>query len=260
VLADYHAERGRDLYRDGRYQEAVAACRLALKEQPDYPFALGVLAQALLELRRFTEAAQTFDRYLARGGRPVADVYRGRGQARMQLGDYLGAVADYTRVLERHPGAEIHAHRGWAYFFADAWRPALHDFEKALALDPDYGDAYTGRGLARVMLGRHREAVRDAEEARRRRPATPEMMHNLACIFSLAVGKVIQDSTEKEARALAGRYRTAAVSALRDTLALVGPAERAQFWREKVLPDSALDPIRDSAEFRELVREVGGTR
>jgi len=48
----------------------------------------------------------------------------------MQLGDYLGAVADYTRVLERHPGAEIHTHRGWAYFFADAWRPALDDFEK----------------------------------------------------------------------------------------------------------------------------------
>jgi tetratricopeptide (TPR) repeat protein len=260
VLADYHAERGRDLYRDGRHEEAVAACRLALKQQPDYPFALGVLAQTLIELRRFGEAAEAFDRYLAKGGRPVADVFRGRGQARMQLGDYLGAVADYTRVLERHPGAEIRAHRGWAYFFADAWRPALADFEQALALDPAYGDAYTGRGLARVMLGQHRAAVRDAEEARHRRPTTPEMMHNVACIYSLAAGKVVQDPKEKDAPALAGRYRTAAVRALRDTLALVRPAERAQFWREKMLPDNALDPIRNSAEFRELVREMGGTR
>jgi tetratricopeptide (TPR) repeat protein len=260
VLADHYAERGRDLSRDGRHEEAVTACRLALKQQPDYPFALGIMAQALVELRRFGEAAAAFDRYLANGGRPVADVYRGRGQARMQLGDYLGAVADYTRVLERHPGAEIRVHRGWAYFFADAWRPALADFEQALALDPAYGDAYTGRGLARVMLGRHREAVRDADEARRRQPATPEMMHNVACIYSLAAGKVTQDPKEKEAPALAGQYRTAAVRALRDTLALVRPAERPQFWREKMLPDSALDPIRNSAEFRELLRELGGTR
>jgi hypothetical protein len=71
---------------------------------------------------------------------------------------------------------------------------------------------------------------------------------------------VVQDPKEKESTVLAGRYRTAAVRALRDTLALVRPAERAQFWREKMLPDSALDPIRNSAEFQELLREQGGIR
>ena len=260
VLADYHAERARDFYLAGRYEDAITASRLALKAQADYALALGVLAQALLELRRFEAAARTYDRYLAAGGRPVADIYRGRGQARVQLGDYLGAVADYTRVVERQPGAEIFAHRGWAYFFADAWRPALHDFEKALALDPAYGDAYTGRGLARVMLGRYREAVRDAEEARRRKPATPEMTHNVACIFAQAAGRVVADRKEAMRQILAKRYRTAAVQAIRDTLALVRPAERTPFWREKILPDSALDPIRDCPEFRLLLAEQGGSR
>jgi tetratricopeptide (TPR) repeat protein len=260
VLADYHAERARDLYLAGRYEDAIAASRLALKEQADYALALGVLAQALLELRRFEEAARAYDRYLAGGGRPVADIYRGRGQARMQLGDYLGAVADYTRVVERQPAAEIFAHRGWAYFFADAWRPALDDFEKALARDPAYGDAYTGRGLARVMLGRYREAVRDAEEARRRKPDTPEMMHNVACIFAQAAGRVVADPKEAARQDLAKQYRTAAVRAILDTLALIRPAERARFWREKILPDSALDPIRDSPEFRELLAGLGGAR
>jgi len=56
-------------------------------------------------------------------------------------------------------------------------------------------------------------------------------MHNLACIFALAPESRPGPEGE-EAPALAGRYRTAAVSALRDTLALVGPAERAVLARE----------------------------
>jgi tetratricopeptide (TPR) repeat protein len=167
-------------------------------------------------------------------------------------------VADYTRVLERQPGAEIFAHRGWAYFFADAWRPALNDFEKALALNAAYGDAYTGRGLARVMLGRYRQAVQDAEEAHRRKPSTPEMAHNVACIFAQAAGRVVADAKEPAREELARQYRTAAVQALRDALALVRPPERARFWNEKMLPDSALDPIRDCPELRQLVREQEG--
>ncbi len=260
VLADYHAERGRDLCRDGRYEQALAACGLALEKRPEYPLALGVRAQALLGLHRHREAARAFDRYLAAGGRPLPDVYRGRGQARMQLGDYLGAVDDYTRVLQREPGAEICAHRGWAYFFADAWKPALRDFDNALRADPEYGDAYTGRALARVMLGAYREAVADAKEARRRRPSTPEMMHNLACVFAQAVAKVLADGGEQRRQELARAYRAAALGAIRDALALVRPAEREAFWRQKVLPDTALDPIRASPEFRELVRELETVR
>src|SRR5262249_4203782 len=56
VLADYHAERGADLCRDGKYAEAAAACREALSHRPDSAFARGVLAQALLGLGRYPEA------------------------------------------------------------------------------------------------------------------------------------------------------------------------------------------------------------
>ncbi len=265
VLADYHATRGRDFFLDKKYEEAVAACRVALTHRPDYAFTHGVMGNALLALKRYGEAAAAYDRYLQCGGKPVFDVFRGRGQARMQLGNFLGARDDYTRVLEAEgtpdggPGAEILTHRGWAYFFADAWRPALRDFEDALRLDPEYGDAYTGRGLARVMLGTYREAVADAEEALRRKPATPEMMHNVTCIFAQAVGKVEADPNEKGKAALTERYRKAALATVRQTLALLGPDERLPFWRDKVLPDTALDPIRQSPEFQQMVRENAGS-
>jgi tetratricopeptide (TPR) repeat protein len=255
VLADYHGERGADLCREKRYAEAVAACREALSHHAEYAFPHGVLAEALLGLGRYPEAAAEFDEYLRAGGQPVADVYRGRGLARMKQGDFLGARDDYTRALEAQPSAEIYRHRGWAYFFADAWRPALRDFDEAVRRDPQDADAYAGRGLCRVMLGQYREAVADAEASLALRPVTPETMHNLACIYAQAVARVEADVKATDRASLTDGYRTAAVRTIRRTLALVRPEDRASFWRDKVLPDSALDPIRNSPEFRELRRE-----
>jgi tetratricopeptide (TPR) repeat protein len=255
VLADYYAERGRALLLARDYPGAAAAARAALRSWDGYALARAVLGLALLELRRYDLAAREFDLYLEKGGRPTPDVFRARGHARMNLGDYLGAGDDYTRLLGLAPGAEAHAHRGWAYFFADAWRPALRDFEQALRLDPEYGDAYTGRGLARVMLGQYRPAVRDAEEALRRRPRDPAMLHNLACVFAQAVARAAADPAAPDRAALVAGYRTQAVAALRGALALVPPAQRQPFWRDKVWPDSALDPVRRSAEFEQLARE-----
>src|SRR5262249_35444447 len=156
-----------------------------------------VRGRALLALGRYAEAERSFDEYLRRGGEEDSDIFKGRGLARMKLGKYPEAVDDYTRALERCPlpsfrsdggegrgDGDIFQHRGWAHFFADAWKLALRDFSKALELDPEAGDAYTGRGLARVMLGEYREAVADAEAALHRKPSTPEMMHNIACIFA----------------------------------------------------------------------------
>jgi tetratricopeptide (TPR) repeat protein len=254
ALADYHALRGRDLYLGQQYEDAVAGCRAALRERDGHTLALGYLGQSLLKLGRYEEAAAAFASYLEKGGQAVPDIYRGRGQARMKLGDYLGARDDYTRVILERPGAEIYEYRGWAYFFADAWQPALRDFDEAVRLDPQRGDAYTGRGLTRVMLGRYREAVGDADEALRRKPDAPEMMHNLACVFAQAAARAEAD-TATDRLTLAADYRERAVRAVRATLALVPAPGRAAFLRDSVVPDRALDPIRQVPAFRELLKE-----
>jgi serine/threonine-protein kinase len=248
ALANYHAERSHQLYRDQAYPESLEACDRALAIDPGYAAVHALRGRVLMQLRRYEQAAAAFDRYLAHGGKPVAAVYRERGMARMKLGNYLGAVDDYTHALERQPDTDLYTHRGWAYFFADAWKPALHDFEEALRLDPEYCDAYIGRGLAHVMLGQSREAVGDAEEALQRKPATPEMMHNIACIFALAAGK-------PDVQSSAARYRDQAVEAVRKTLALVPPSERSSFWRDKIVPDKALDAIRTCSAFKQLAQE-----
>src|SRR5262249_4117856 len=202
VVCGYHVERGRRLLHAGRFEDALRACDDALGLTPDQPLTPMVRARALLALGRYREAEGAFDRYMRTGGEPVPDIFRGRGLARMKLGKYPEAAEDYTRAIERAPDAELYQHRGWAYYFSDAWKLALRDFAKAIELDPGMGDAYTGRGLARVMLGDYRGAVADAEAALRLGPTTPEMMHNIACVFAQAAARAEADAEEGD-RALA---------------------------------------------------------
>jgi tetratricopeptide (TPR) repeat protein len=260
VVVGYNVERSRQLLRDKKYEEALKGCEAALELSPNQPLPHEVRGRALLGLGRYKQAEWSFDQYLRRGGEEVPDVFRGRGLARMKLGKYPEAVEDYSRVLERAPDGDIYQHRGWAHFFSDAWKLALRDFSKAIEFDPEAGDAYTGRGLARVMLGHYQRAVTDAEAALRRKPSTPEMMHNIACIFAQAGARAEADPQEEDRQSLAARYRSRALEAVHQTLALLRPEQRFSFWQEKILPDVALAPIRKEAEFKRLQDEYGHRR
>jgi serine/threonine-protein kinase len=260
VVVGYHVERGRNLLRDKRYAEAVQACQAALDLTPDQPLPYEVQGRALLALARYDQAERSFDQCLRKGGEETSGIFRCRGLARMKLGKYPEAVEDYGRALDRAPDADIYQHRGWAHFFSDAWQLALRDFSKAIELDPEAGDAYTGRGLARIMLGDYRGAVADAEAALHRKPGTPEMMHNIACIFAQACARAEADLQETDRQFLANSYRGRALEAVRQTLSMLRPQERLSFWRDKILPDAALSPVRNDAGFKRLQDEYAHRR
>ena len=140
-------------------------------------------AETLFRLGRFDEVIKAFDRYLETG-KPLESVYRGRGLARAELGQYPGAIEDFTKALELHPTSAVQAYRGWTHLVVDAPKLALRDFELAIELDPKNGDAYNGRGFVRASLGRHREAIQDAAEALRHGPTSPRLLYNAARIYA----------------------------------------------------------------------------
>jgi tetratricopeptide (TPR) repeat protein len=74
-----------DLRREGRPEEAVAAARRALAENPDMTDAWQVLGSSLEDLRRFDEALAAYNEALARGG-PRADVVLAAARVRLELG------------------------------------------------------------------------------------------------------------------------------------------------------------------------------
>ncbi|HJT77046.1 MAG TPA: tetratricopeptide repeat protein, partial [Gemmataceae bacterium] len=258
--AKVEAQRGKALEGAGRHADAIRACDEALALHPDWADTHLVRGQALLEGGRYAEAVQALTRSLDGGGAAVREIaryaYRGRGLAYLRLGNYPAALGDFTQALAVEPGADLYDRRGWTYFFADAWKPALADFEEALRREPGHEEARVGRGLCRALLGQYRGAAADAEEAWQHRTKNAETVYNLSCVFAQVAGRARADRASPDGPALAAHCRARAVEALRTALSLKPPGQRLPFWRNPVLTDTALDPIRGSAEFERLAAQV----
>jgi tetratricopeptide (TPR) repeat protein len=257
VLADYLTGQAQALDARGRHKEAVAACDAALAQPDQHAPAFLVLGQALLHLGSDADAATAFDHYLEAGGAPTADLFRGRGLARLRLGRYAAARDDLTWVIQRQPDAGLYLQRGWAYFFLDAWKPALLDFEQSVRLQAGQADAHAGCGLCHAYLREYREAIAEAGEVRDCKPTRPETLLNLACIYALASALVEEDDAEKDRSRLAANSRDQALAALKQALDAVRAEDQPSFWRQKVVTDTALASIRKTLPFVQWQEQFG---
>jgi tetratricopeptide (TPR) repeat protein/tRNA A-37 threonylcarbamoyl transferase component Bud32 len=289
ALAKDYAERGRILHRAQRYQEAVTAYDAALKADPSYANAYLWRAQAQLQLQKYPQAGDSLDQYVTQGGKPVVEVYRLRGFAQAQLRQYREAIEDFTRALAMQPhDPSTRAARGWAYLAMEDYRLALPDFEEATRLNPENGtfpasvastvdmvsplaqgpalavfalvswrngDAYTGRGYARVNLGEYRRAVEDAEMTLKRGPQSPRLLYDAARIYAQATDKVQTDPRQSNPQPMASTYQERAVMLIRQSLESRPAKERGPFWRDTILLDRALSPIRGSTAFLSLASQ-----
>jgi tetratricopeptide (TPR) repeat protein len=261
--ADTHCERGRLLHGRQRFEEAVKAYDAALKQQRDFAAAYLERARALLELRRFKEAAPDLDRYLERpprgvGAKALAEVYVLRGLTHAELKNYRDAINDYTLALNLRRDSATFAYRGWVRVAGNDLSQALPDFDQAITLKVKNGDAYNGRGLVRARRGQCDEALKDAEQARLCEPADlREKRRSLigrAHICAQVVRALRDDPGLADRQALNGPvdYQNYALLLLGQALELTPSKERAGFWRDHVEHDGLLVPISASLGFAQL--------
>jgi S1-C subfamily serine protease len=73
--------------------------------------------------------------------------------SKSQKGDYRGAIDDYNRVLALNPQfGEVYFRRGIARSLIKDWQGAEADYTQAIALKPGYAEAYLQRGSIRNTL------------------------------------------------------------------------------------------------------------
>jgi serine/threonine protein kinase/Tfp pilus assembly protein PilF len=266
LLADVHAARGQILHSTKDYAEAVDAYDMALRIREKFPDVYLWRAEAQLELRHFVEAIRSFDGYFQHGGKPRADVYRKRAQARAKLHQYSDTIADYTLALRLEPNADTYANRGWIHVVAGAHPLALKDFEEAIRLDPKNGDAHNGRGLMRAKLALANadlvDADADAREALRLGPENARHLWSAARIYAELVGRIDAGLDQRQNRVLATRfdYQHEALQLIRQALALTDAAERASFWEGKIEKDKTFRPIQSSPGYAQLRTEFARSR
>lgn len=102
------------------------------------------------------------------------DAYFYRGLAKNNLGDYSGAIVDYSRVLVLQPDPDTYYNRGNSRYNLKNFVGALDDYEAAYKLDPNFIDALYSLGCVKFDLGSYEEAIKDLTKVINAVPTEPK--------------------------------------------------------------------------------------
>jgi len=102
-------------------------------------------------------------------------------------GELQPAIVLYKRSLEAQPTAEAHTFLGWAYSFTGNLEEAMAECQRAIAIDPDFGNPYNDIGAYLIQQGKLDEAIPWLQKATAApRYANPEYPHtNLGRIYEM---------------------------------------------------------------------------
>jgi len=177
-----------------------------------------------------------------------------RGQLQASLDWYGNAIAILEPILGKNRRlAKARENLGNSYFnralaLAQLHRYAdsLKDWDRAIELHegPKRLTIRSLRALALAGVGDHVQATREADEVAAAKEATGPLLHDIACVFSLASRAVKDDAKLKES------YATRAVELLQQAVQK-GYQDVAHMKK-----DTDLDPLRQREDFQKLIREL----
>ncbi|MEH2196879.1 tetratricopeptide repeat protein [Nostoc sp.] len=95
-----------------------------------------------------------------------AIAYKKRGNARSDLGDFEGAIEDYTQSIQINPNyADAYYNRGNARSDLGDFQGAIEDYTQAIQINSNYADAYYNRGNIRLEIADKQGAIEDFQKA-----------------------------------------------------------------------------------------------
>lgn len=270
-FAPAHLNRGLALVRLSKPQSAVDEFDAAIKIDPkrsEYHF---LRAGALAQLGQHADAEKGYTDALACSDCPPR-VYLYRANERDELKDEAGAKADRTEAEKREPTdalgwsarsenvsetdpklalkyvdralelspLEVNALQLKAHILGEKLnRPAdaIAVLDRAIEHFPEFAPCLIGRGVAKARAKDRTEAIADAQAALRL-TANGITLYQAGCVYALTSQVEPTD-----------RFKA---------IELLNAALKAGFGKEHLADDSDLNPIRDTDEFKALLKNAGG--
>ena len=260
VMAQTGAKSSADLV-----AEAKKASARALMLDPEMIEAHSAMGTALAMEWKWTDAESYFRQALQLGSHHAA--YRQYAAFLSALGRFDEAW-NYLRIAQQIDPFSFRQKASYARFFYHSRRyeEAEEHFSNPLMYGPLPLEVLAYRGLIQIQLGHHAEAKQMGRTIQRSAGAQPSLMAVVAGIFALCGEKAAADGIVTESGLLApsahlSNYRKALLS-----MALGNPSETLYYLAEAgagmeaELPWLAVDPrfdsIRDTPQYREIVRKV----
>src|SRR6202521_226253 len=237
----------------GRFDDAVALFRRALKVDGTSADAHQGLAFALTGLERFEDAVRHYEKALTI--RPdFAEARNNLGHALQRLGRFEAAIGQYEKALAVDPAyAEAHNNIGNALNLLGRDDAAIAHYERAIAIRPDYAAAYWNLGNAVRALGRFQEAIAHYQKALAIRPNYPEAHNAIGNVLRLLARSEDAIVHYENALALKPSYADAHVN-LGAALAVIGSHDEAIARYDKALAIRPEDPDALSQRGDSLVK------
>jgi tetratricopeptide (TPR) repeat protein len=89
------------------------------------------------------------------------DAYFYRAIAKNDLGDYRGAIVDYSKIIVEEPDADTYFNRGNSRYSAKDLIGAREDYAKAFMLDENFIDALYSLACVKLDLEEYESAIKD---------------------------------------------------------------------------------------------------
>ena len=167
------------LHQQGQLDAAEVLYREILQAAPHHSHALQLLGVIAGQRGHTQQAIDLFDQALAIDPTNAA-AWSNRGNALLALKRHSEALASYDRALAINPGhADALHNRGLTLHNLDRTAEALKSYDRALAIRPDYPQAHNHRGIALCRLGRQSEALKAFRHAITLQPEVAEFHANL---------------------------------------------------------------------------------
>jgi tetratricopeptide (TPR) repeat protein/S1-C subfamily serine protease len=195
TTASQWLERGNQLWRLGRYPEAIRAFDAAIKQKPKFihlayfgkglalawskkrPEAITALEQAVKSqpdsfpawygLSIGYRESNQLDKALAAINKAIQlqpnnpNVYAQKWAVLISLKRYREAAAAINKAIELSPRAAFYLARGFVRYESEDKQGAIDDFNLAIKINPNFAEAYVGRGFVRYESEDKQGAIDD---------------------------------------------------------------------------------------------------
>ena len=196
---DAHLNLSSALFEADRFEEGLAASRIAVQQRPDSAGALANLGRALVGLEQFEGAERHLRRAVQVDPRNTTG-HQNLAEALRKQGRYAEAVESYRAVLAIDDRfALAYAGMGTALFSAQRYAEAVDAMTQALSLEPDLPTAVA----LHLHIGRAANELDRLDEAERHFLHAMELdPHNVDPLFDLAKLRFKQDRAAQAAQLL----------------------------------------------------------
>ena len=163
-------------------EAALASLELATETEPNFAPAFLTKSSVLRGLNRLNEALTAIETTISLH-KDNANLYSEKGFILLKLKRYSEAEVAYNRAIQLNPRTAFYYNRGNLYDEQGEVELAIADYNQAIEINPEIAEAYINRGLLYNEQGKVELAIADYNQAIEINPQFAEVYNNRGLLY-----------------------------------------------------------------------------